>query len=151
MTSNNTESTTKPPGPVLISFWILIASAALRAVIAVITLADWQGFVNAQLRNPLPANTTVVQAREAIHTFLTVNVTLDLLFAVLYVFCAYKIKVGRNWARIALTVVVVLFALFNILGGTDIVTVISILVELVAVALLYTPTAKPFFAKPEPA
>ncbi|HEX5404070.1 MAG TPA: hypothetical protein VFX16_17420 [Pseudonocardiaceae bacterium] len=142
---------TKPPGPVLGAFWILMISAALRTVIAVITLIDWQNFVDAQLRGPLPAHTTVAQARTAIHTFLAVNVALDLLFAALYVLCAYQIKAAKNWARIALTVVIVAFALFNVIGGTDIITVISILVELLAVLLLYMPTAKKFFARPEPA
>jgi hypothetical protein len=148
-TSNNTRPATKPPGPVLGSFWILIVSAALRAVIALVTLVDWQSFVNTQLSEPLPANTTVAQARDAIHTYLTVNVTLDLVFAALYVLCAFQLKAGRNWARVGLTVIVVLFAVFNIIGGTDVVTLISVLVELLAVVLLYVPTSRAYFTPPE--
>jgi hypothetical protein len=111
-----------PPTQVIASFWILIASAALRVVIVAITLASWNSLIDAQLRNPLPANTTAAQARDAMQTYLTYNVVLDLIFG----------------------------GLFDILGGTDGITLISVIIELVAVALLFMPASKAYFAKARP-
>jgi hypothetical protein len=139
-----------PPTQVIASFWILIASAALRVVIVAITLASWQRLIDAQLRNPLPANTTAAQARDAMQTYLTYNVVLDLVFGGLYVLFAYMIRKGRNWARLTMTAIVVLFGLFDVLGGTDGITLISVIIELVAVALLFMPASKAYFAKVRP-
>jgi hypothetical protein len=141
------EPVRKPPTPVVASFWILIASAALRVVIAAITLASWNSIIDQQLRNPLPAHTTTAQARAAIHTYLTYNVVLDLVFGALYVLFAYLIRAGRNWARVTMTAIVVVFGLFDVLGGTDVITLASVIIELVAIALLYVQTSRGYFAK----
>jgi hypothetical protein len=144
------EPVRQPPTQVIASFWILIASAALRVVIVAIILASWQSLIDVQLRNPLPANTTTAQARDAMQTYLTYNVVLDIVFAGLYVLFAYLIRKGRNWARLTMTAIVVLFGLFDILGGTDGITLVSVIIELVAVALLFMPASKAYFAKPRP-
>lgn len=139
----------KVPGPVLGSFWILVASAVLRVVVAVITLATWQTIVNDELRGGLPAKTTLAQATAQIHTELTANIALDLVFAALYVLFAFYIKAGRRWARTTLTVIIVVFGLFDILGGTDIFTLIEVVIELVAVGMLYLPNTRAYFAPTE--
>jgi hypothetical protein len=141
------EPVRKPPTPVVASFWILVVSAALRVIIAAITLASWNSIIDQQLRNPLPAHTTAAQARAALHTYLTYNVVLDLVFGALYVLFAYMIRAGRNWARVTMTAIVVVFGLFDIFGGTSVITLVSVLIELVAVALLYTQTSRGYFAK----
>jgi hypothetical protein len=144
------EPVRKPPTQVIASFWILIASAALRVVIAAITLASWNSIIDQQLRNPLPANTTAAQARDAFQNYLTYNIVLDVVFGGLYVLFAYRIRAGRNWARLTMTAIVVIFGLFDILGRTDGITLISVIVELVAVALLYMRGSKEYFAKVRP-
>lgn len=132
------------PGVVLGSFWILIASAGLRIVVVAITAVSWKSITRTEL-HPLPAHTTVAQATQAIHTQLTANVILDVIFAGLYVLFAFLVKQGRNWARMTLMVVIVVFGLFDILGGTNVFTLVTVLVELVAVGLLYMPPARAYF------
>lgn len=144
------EPVRKPPTQVIVSFWILIASAALRVVIAAITLASWQSIIDTQLHNPLPPNTTAAQAQAAFQNYLTYNVVLDLVFGGLYVLFAYRIRAGRNWARLTMTAIVVIFGLFDILGGTDGITLISVIIELVAVGLLFMRPSKEYFAKVRP-
>jgi hypothetical protein len=144
------EEATKPPGVVFASFWILLLSAALRVVAAVLTLVTWNSFVQRQLQAPLPAHTTRAQTVSAIHTYLTVNIVLDVVFALLYVLFAYRVRQGRTWARLAITVIVVVFGLFDILSGTDGTTLAIVLIELVAVALLWTPSARQFFPTRRP-
>lgn len=139
----------RPPGPVRGTFWILLVSAGLRALVAILTIVEWNAITQSGL-HPLPKGTTVAQATHAIHVYLATNLALDLLFAVLYVVFAVLIKAGRNWARITATVVIVIFALFALLNGTaagtDIITLFSVLIELAGVALLYLPQSKAFFA-----
>ena len=127
------------------SFWILIVSAALRVFFGVITIATWTAFTDTQLRGPLPPHTTVAQARSAIHTYLLVNIALDLVFAAAYVLLAYRIRAGRNWARLTITAIVVLFGLFDIFTGANGTTLAIVLVELVGVALLWLPQSRAFF------
>ncbi len=44
-------------------------------------------------------------------------IVLSLMFAGLYVLFAFKLRVGRNWARIVLTIVAALALLSLLLGG----------------------------------
>lgn len=141
-----------PPGPVLGSFWILVVSAALQAVFAVITIATWTAFTDAQLRGPLPPHTTVAQARSAIHTYLLVNIVLGLLLAAVYVLLAYQARRGRNWARLTITTIVVLFGLFDVFTGGNGLTLLVVVVEIVGVALLWLPRSRAYFTPdPQPA
>jgi hypothetical protein len=131
--------------PVRVSFWILLFSALLRFFFAVVTIATWNSLVDQALRD-LPANVTAAQMRTEMHTLLTANLVLDIVFGLLYVLFAYMVRAGRNWARLTVTAIVVVFGLFDILNGTDVFTLISVLLELVAVGLLYAPTSRAFFA-----
>jgi len=135
-----------PPVAVVVSFWILIASAALRLLVVAVTLATWNSVVNQLLQQPRPNGTTLDQARSAIHGYLIANITLDVVFAILYVVFAYLMRHGRNWARVTITAVVAVFAILGVLNGTDLLTLVSVLVELVAVGLLYLRPAKEYFA-----
>ncbi len=135
MTTSNEPAA--PPLPVRVSFWILLVSAVLSALVAVIALVTWSSIVNQEVQAGVAAGT--------IRTYLTVNVILELLFAAAFVLLALRIKQGSNWARILVTAIVVVFALVDILGGTTLLTVITILVELVAVGLLYMPQSAAFF------
>ncbi|HEX4726087.1 MAG TPA: hypothetical protein VH333_26500 [Pseudonocardiaceae bacterium] len=137
-----------PPVPtsVVVSYWILLVSAAINVLIVVITLATWNKVVNQLLTQPRPAGTTLAQAQSAIHSYLIANLILDVAFAALYVLFAILMRRGRNWARLTITAIVVVFALLGILNGSDLFTLISVLLELVAVGLLYTKPAKAYFA-----
>lgn len=145
MTLASEPTAANPPGPVRAAFWTLIASAAIRVLFAVLTVASWSAFVSEAVAHP-SANTSADQMRTYAHTVLIENIVLDLVFAGLWVLFAYKVRAGRNWARLTLTVIVVLFGIFDILNGTDLYTLVSVLVELVAVGLLYLPASREFFA-----
>jgi len=131
---------------VVASFWMLIVSAGLRFLVAVVTVVTWNSEVNTLLRQPRPAHTTLDQARSTIHQYLIVIIALDMVFALLYVLFAYLVRSGRNWARLTITAVVAVFAIFTLLNGGSLYTLISVLIELVAVGLLYLRPAKEFFA-----
>jgi len=138
---------TKPVAPrsVVASYWMLLVSAALPVLIVIFTLATWNTVVNQLLQQPLPAGTTPAQARSAIHQYLIANISLDLIFAGLYVGFAILMRRGRNWARLSITAIVALFAVLGVLNNSGLITLISILLELTAVGLLYTRTSKDYF------
>ncbi|HEX4700915.1 MAG TPA: hypothetical protein VH352_02200 [Pseudonocardiaceae bacterium] len=133
------------PTPVVVSFWILIVSAALRFFFAVVTAVNWTALINDVLQH-LPAHTSPAQVRSDMHNILIAEIVLDVVFGALYVVLAFMIRAGRNWARLSVTAVVVVFGVFDILNGPDVVTLISVLIELVAVGLLYLQRSKDFFA-----
>jgi hypothetical protein len=147
-TSTTVESTAppQPPTPVVASFWLLLVSAALWLLIAVTSAVTWNSEVNTLLRQPRPANTTQSQALSTIHEYLIVNLALDVVVALLYALFAFMVRAGRNWARLTITVIVGLFAIFGILNGANLYSLIIVLLGLVAVGLLYPKRAKEFFA-----
>lgn len=125
------------PGPVRAAFWILVASAALSVLAAITTLASFDSILSSAVRQGA--------SRDALHTYLVVNIALDFVFAAGYVLLGLRVRAGVNWARVTVTAIVVVFALFDILTGTNLITVVAILVELVAVGLLYLPASSPYF------
>jgi hypothetical protein len=133
------------PTTVRVSFWILMFSALLRFFFAMVTAVTWNSLVDRAVQT-LPAGVTAAQMRSEMHTLLIANIVLDVVFGVLYVLFAYMVRAGRNWARLAVTAVVLVFGLFDILNGTDVFTLFSVLLELVAVGVLYAPTSRAYFA-----
>lgn len=139
-----------PPRSVVAAFWILLVSATLRILIVIFTLATWTSVVNQLLDQPLPAGTTPAQASAAIHSYLITNLALDVIFAALYVGFAILMRRGRNWARLSITAIVALFAVLGVLNASGLFTLVSIMIELIAVGLLYTKPAKAYFAAMRP-
>jgi hypothetical protein len=131
---------------VVASFWMLLVSAALWLLIAVSSVLTWNSTVNTLLQQPRPANTTQSQALGTIHEYLIVNLALDVVVALLYALFAFMVRAGRNWARLTITGIVGLFAIFGILNGANLYSLIVVLLGLVAVGLLYLKQAKEFFA-----
>lgn len=138
----------KAPGPVLASFWILVVSAALHIASSALTVATWHTLVQQGL-GQRPKGISAIQWSQEIHDYLVTTLVLDIAFAVIYVALAYAIRSGRNWARVTLTVIIVLSGVFILLQGGNISTLVLLLVALVAVVLLYLPASRAFFA-PEP-
>jgi hypothetical protein len=137
----------KRPVPVTISFWILIFSAVLDILSGVVTLATYQDAVNAALKTTPPSGTSMAQWESYIHTVLNISLALDLVFGAMYVLFAFMIRAGRNWARLTATGVVILFGLLTIFtGASDILSLVSILVEVIAIGLLYAPSSRDYFA-----
>lgn len=134
-----------PPLQVRVSFWILIVSAALRFLIAVLLVVSWNRLIDNALAQ-IPVGTTPAQLRSEMHTYLIANLALDLVFGGLYVLFAYMVRAGRNWARLTITAIVVVFGLYDLLEGSDLITVASVLVELVAIGLLYVPASREYFS-----
>ena len=126
------------------AFWVLVVAAAVQLVLAIAKISVLGQITDAQLRDVAPTM-TLAQAREALHEDLIFNIVLSVVQAAAYGAFAYLAKNGKNWAKMTITGIVIVLAVFYILGGTDVITLGITIVELVGIGLLYAPTSKQFF------
>lgn len=135
----------RPPAPVLAAFWIWIAGAVLSLVFAVITPREKSAIVDA-LNRAKPPNIAPSQYDEYANVLITTTIVTLVLFAALYVFFAYKVRAGRNWARMTLTVLVIIGVAYDAYTGALLSSGLGLLISLVAVILVYLPSASAYFA-----
>ena len=97
-----------PPRPseVTTAFWLWVANVVVGLVAVAVTLFTLDDAVTAQVRDQLSANPNLrtVDARTLVRAFLIAGAVFTLLFAGLKLFFLFKMRSGRNWARVTLTV-----------------------------------------------
>lgn len=101
------------PMPSTIQYaWILmIVTAVIGVISAILLIADKNKFID-QVRKNSPGKTTA-QYNTTYNAAVAFVLVVGIVFGLLYVFFAWKIRQGRGWARIVVTVLLVL----GILGG----------------------------------
>lgn len=135
------------PQLVNISFWLIIASAAIY-VIAMLTglstLDDpaMRGPIDDQLEG------SGVSYEEVKGVLTGSLVVFAIIGAALYLLVAFFVRKGKNWARILGTV----FAALSIFGlfGVPSIGTLGTVAGIVAIVLLYLPKAAPYFRKQQP-
>jgi hypothetical protein len=150
-----------PPHPVVAARWLWIGSALLGAVRFVLQLADRQVLV-AEMRKAQPQ-----LSQDALDGAVSGGVLFGVLLAgalvTLYTVLATRMAQGRNWARVALTVLggaSVLFGLARlvaVVSGTAATVnlvispvdlafiVVTTLLDATALTLMFLPVARTFF------
>lgn len=151
----------QPPRPVQLARQLWIVSAAVGLVRSLFQLADREALV-AQIREIQP-QLTQDQVDQAVNG----SVVLTLLFVAalfgLYVLLANRMRSGRNWARVVLTVfgaATVLLGVFGLLGLVSgaaatlgetvsplnvLVSIVVVALEATAVVLMYRPESNRYF------
>lgn len=120
-----------PPKEIMWSFWCYVAGALILIVSGILTISQRQQLVSA-LRTRNTQNLTPDQINTVVNATLVVTVVLLVVIAALYVLFAFKIRQGRNWARIVLTVVAAL-ALISLLVTAGSSSFLSIIGDIAAV------------------
>ncbi|MFP5365576.1 MAG: hypothetical protein ACLGIS_01705 [Actinomycetes bacterium] len=137
------------PQLVNISFWLLIASAAIFVVsmLTGLTTLDDPMFRNAfeQQVEGTGAGVTYEDMKGVIAGTLVVFAIIGL---ALYLLVAFFVRKGKNWARILGTVFAGL-SVFGLFGPPSLAT-IGTLLGIAAIVLLYLPAAAPYFRKQQP-
>jgi hypothetical protein len=131
------------PGLVNISFWLLIGACALwvASVLMSLSVID-DPALRRQFEARLAAGGSKVDFNSLKGIIVAMVFAMTAIGAGLYLLVAFKIRKGRNWARILGTVL----AAFSLLGvlqmnlGTP-----AILAGAAAMVLLYLPAAAPYF------
>lgn len=150
------------PGVVTGSFliWVLGAIVSVVTVVLLFNNADWDRVVTEAIRQN-PNGLNGITPQQVVNTLRGVFIGVFVVFAVLYLFFAYMMWGGRNWARIVLTVLGALGVLgslgslnasnsFTFNGTTYTTTTTSYnwiggVLTIVAIVLMYLPAANAYF------
>ena len=141
-----------PPQEVEVSAKLWFASIVLGLVAGLLTLLLTDRDALAQEILTADAAITADQARSAVTVGLVVALVITLAILALEVFFVSKMRDGRGWARIVLTVLGVLSVLSSLvglgagltLGGLT--NLVSLVLVAAAVVLMYRPAATAYFA-----
>lgn len=130
------------PNNVVIAFWTWIASAVLSLVDLVLHFPSKQDML-AATRQLDTGGLTQQQIEQAASIAVVVGIVLSIVVALLYVLFAWKMRSGKNWARVTLTLLTafqVIMAL-GVGGGGWIALAICCL----GVLAMYLPSSNAYF------
>ena len=150
-------STAATPSTVTASYWLYIAGAVLGLIGAIVVLIALPASIAAgtdaagqalqgQDTNGVDVNGAVTGLAIA---GAIVSVLLTLVFSILTILFARKMRQGKNWARIVLAVFAIL-QLFGVLGAFG-VGALHFIVVLVALILSFLPASNAWFRTMKPA
>lgn len=135
------------PKEVRFSFWIWMVSAAMSFAAGIQIATDKEGFINefvaSSANSTIPAG-EVRRIAEASFTGMLVGI---FGFGLLYVLFVFKMRAGRNWARIVLAALAVLGLLSQgvLTGTTDLLSMVSVLVSIAGLVLMFMPASNAYF------
>ena len=136
-----------PPTEVQASFWCFIAAAVVVLVGGLLSLGARQQIVDT-LRANNTGNLTADQLNQVASVTLTVLLVVAVIIAGLFVLFAFKVRAGRNWARITLAIIAILdlISLLNSRGSASILSYIGVIAAVVGAILAFTPKASEYMA-----
>ncbi|MEV1114072.1 hypothetical protein AB0I91_03320 [Actinosynnema sp. NPDC049800] len=132
------------PKEVRLSFFLWLASAILLVVSSALVLTQRETALEEARKAPPTPGITVEQLESTVTAILVFLVIMGVVLAGLMVFFALKARAGRNWARIALTVLGAAVFLYHLVGFS-LVGLVIVLVVAAAVVTLYLPASKAYF------
>ncbi|WP_189060428.1 hypothetical protein [Longimycelium tulufanense] len=134
--------TLEPPTEVKISFWLWIAGAVLSLLAPVLLFASRDELLT-EARRTQGGELSQAELETIVNATIGFVAVFFLIFAGLFVLFAFKMKAGRNWARITLTVLTAIIMLFTL--GSSLTGLIPVLVSIVAIVLMFLPKANAYF------
>jgi hypothetical protein len=136
-----------PPTEIQASFWCYIGAAVIVLIGGLLYIGAKQTVIDA-LRNADTSNTfTETQLESLANTTIAIVVVFAAIIAALYALFAFKLRAGRNWARIVLTIIAALDLIGLISGrGGAAVGYVGALAAIVGCVLSYLPNASAYFA-----
>lgn len=138
----------KAPAPVTLAFIFYLLSA-LMALAGVALLFTTSG--KRTLRNDLASSaTSTTSVDNLVNSTRIIAVVIAVVVIVLYLFFAVKMRAGRNWARIVLTVLTVLSIISSFSGNLSSArnwsTWVGIILPVLAIILMFLPQSSAYFA-----
>lgn len=141
-----------PPKDVQTSVKLWFASIALALVAGLLSLLFTDRDVARQALLDSDAGLSASQADTAVTISVIGGFFFVVVIAALQLLFVFKMRAGRNWARIVLTVLGALAVIFGLFGFTagftigSLVNLVSILLIVGAIVLMYRPAASAYFA-----
>jgi uncharacterized membrane protein len=137
------------------AFMVWLTSAAIGVLSLILSISLGRDQIRDAARTSLQGQNkafTEADLNNAVTIATVFAILVGIIIAGLFLLFAYKMRAGRNWARITLTVLGALSILFTILGvgnsgvASLIVSLIQAALILIAVYFMYRPDANQYFA-----
>jgi len=138
-----------PPGTILAAFFGYLVSTVAAFVSAGVLLGYRQNIVDA-LRTSNTQSGGKLTEQQIEHTAAigqAVGVAVVVVIALLYLLLAFKLKAGRNWARIVLTVITLLQVASLLTTEGTTVSYVSCAVAVVALVASYLPPSNAYVTR----
>ncbi|MDR6866127.1 hypothetical protein J2Y69_000712 [Microbacterium resistens] len=132
-------SSTPAPTTVKIAFWILLVGLIIDLVSGVVFIIS--GFALQSSGQTANVDGTVTGGGIFIATGIVV-----LVLALIELIILWKLRAGRNWARIVITILEIL-ALGSVFAGVSVLSTIAIVLSIVALVLLWLPASNAYFRR----
>lgn len=135
------------PNQVTGAFWCYIAAAVIIAIGGLLAIGAKQDILNT-LRANNTRNLSEAELNTAAGVAVVVAVVVPIIVAALFALFAFKLRAGRNWARIVLAIIAAL-ELINLLrgaGGTSILGFVAILAAVIGAVLSFMPRSNAYVA-----
>lgn len=131
------------------AFWAFLAATVISIVSGLLVLGQRDALADAVRRSN--TKLTAQQIDQAATVALVAAVVIAVLIALLYLFFAVKLRAGRNWARIVLTVLTALQVISLLAGsGGSWIGYLSCLAAVIGVVLSFLPESSAYFAAAKP-
>jgi ABC-type transport system involved in cytochrome bd biosynthesis fused ATPase/permease subunit len=140
---------TAPPTEIVGAFWAYLVAAITWLIGGLLVIGQKQQIIDT-LRdaNNQGGSLTQSQIDAAASLGVILVVVLAVVISGLYALFAFKLKAGRNWARIVLTVLAALALISLLLGtGGNIVSYIGQFAAIVAAVLSFMPSSSAYIAQ----
>jgi hypothetical protein len=142
--TGNTGKPAKPPVPkeVNISFAVWVLSMVLSSVLQIVDADVFVDTYQRQLANQSPEAQLSAGTLKGVYLFAVIAVGLVMLLF------AWKMRQGRNWARILLTVLAVtsLLVQASSVGVSSMLALIGVVITATGLVFMYVPAANAYFA-----
>jgi hypothetical protein len=141
------QSAVAPPKEVLGAFWGYVVAAVVTLVSGLLILGQKQELIDSvRAANNQGGSLTDDQITQFANILVVAAAVIAVIFAALYLLFAFKLKAGRNWARIVLTIIAVLALLSLLFGGVgSVLGYIGELAAVIAAVLSYLPVSNAYF------
>jgi hypothetical protein len=144
-----TTNTTSPPGTIIAAFFGFLVSTVAALTTGAVLLGSRQEFADAlRAANQQSGQAmTEEQLQRATIVGQAFAIGVVVVIALIYLWLSFKLKAGRNWARVVLTVITLLqvASLFVTQGNTTI-GYVSCAAAVVALVLSYLPASNAYIA-----
>ncbi|KDN19100.1 hypothetical protein [Amycolatopsis rifamycinica] len=136
------------PGTVEGAFWAFLAATVISLVGGLLIFGNRDSIASAarDSNRQRGGNLTDAQIDQAVNFTMITAVVIAVIIAALYLLFAFKLRAGRNWARIVLTVLTALQLLSVLIGQSTIAGYVAVLAAVIGVALSYAGPSNAYFA-----
>ena len=137
------ESKVQPPGTITASFWLYIIGAVVGTIGGILVFSDKQRIIDAiHKSNP---HLTATEVHDTANIVAMIALAFAIIAFLLYLLFAAKLRSGRNWARIVLTILVILNVISLVTNqGTMGVEYVGTVLSVIATILAYLPASNAY-------